>query len=429
MLHDMIRPTDPEAERTLLSHVLSMTTRDKSILESIPAQAFDNKIFSEVWQRARALHDEGQRVTPRSVLMGTDLEKNETISKHIDSLTGQTATVAHANDASRRVMEMYRMRRLLDGVASAYERAQYAEDYSEALYHVTEALDGLDGTSTPREVRSFADALDSWMERMDGDGDSHRTFPTPWEKLNKTLKGGLHSGRSYVIGGRPGEGKSLAGANLATHAAEHGFTSVIFSVEMAEHELVSRALASGARAEYGQITGRMIDEHNYGRIAAYAAQRRNMPLWIVDKADITVDYVRQTCRTMKRQHGLDVVFVDYLQLLSPTDSRATRERQVAHISRSLKVLSRELDCAVVTACQLNRNSSNEGRPPRLADLRESGTIEQDADVVILLRHLMDEDHEGNKTHRGEVDLMVEKNRQGPQDTVTQMWAPYQAAIR
>ena len=144
-----------------------------------------------------------------------------------------------------------------------------------------------------------------------------------------------------------------------------------------------------------------------------------MPLRIVDRADITVDYVRATCRSVKRSHGLDVVFVDYLQLLSPTDSQATRERQVAHISRSLKILSRELDCAVVTACQLNRNAANEARAPRLSDLRESGSIEQDADVVVLLhRHT-----------EGDIDLIVAKNRTGPLTTLTQTWAASQAAIR
>ena len=221
----------------------------------------------------------------------------------------------------------------------------------------------------------------------------------------------------------------MVGANLAQYAAEQGHTALIFSVEMSEHEVVSRALAAGSRANYGQITKRLIDQANYDKIDAYAAQRRSMPLWIVDRADITVDSVRATCRTVKREHGLDVVFVDYLQLLSPTDSQATRERQIAHISRSLKILSRELDCAVVTACQLNRNTANEDRAPRKADLRESGSIEQDADVVILLHHLVHRRSDGTTEHSGEIDLIVDKNRTGPRDTITQAWAAAQAAIR
>ena len=429
MLPDLIRPTDADSERVLVAHVLSLAARDKSVLASVPPAAFDNKIFSEVWRHARSLYDRGEKVTPRSVLTEAGHDKNEHLAGMLQGVTGQPVSAAQVGDSSRRVVEMYRMRQLLDGVSSAYERAQYAEDYSEALHHVTAALDGLEGTSTPKDVVTFADALDRWQERINDDTAVPRIFPTPWEGLNGVLAGGLHAGRSYVIGARPGEGKSMAGANLAQFAAEQGHSALIFSVEMDEHEVVSRALAAGSRANYGQITKRLIDAPNYAKIDAYAAQRRTMPLRIVDRADISVDFVRATCRTVKRQHGLDVVFVDYLQLLSPTDSQASRERQIAHISRSLKVLSRELDCAVVTACQLNRNTANEDRPPRKADLRESGSIEQDADVVILLHHIMHTAHDGKKEHSGEVDLIVDKNRTGPRDSINQMWAASQAAIR
>src|SRR5699024_3679954 len=249
--------------------------------------------------------------------------------------------------------------------------------------------------------------------------------PTPWPTMNNHLSGGLEAGRSYVVGGRPGDGKSLAGANLATHAAENGHSALIFSVEMGEHEVVSRIIASGARANYGQITNRMLDQGNFDKINAYAAQKATMPLRIVDRADITLDSVKAICRSVKREHGLDVVFVDYLQLLTPTDSQLARERQVANISRGLKIMSRELDCAVITACQLNRNTSNESRPPRLSDLRESGTIEQDADVVILLNRT----GAGGENMDGDIELIVAKNRTGPKGNVMQKWAAHQAAIR
>lgn len=429
MLSDLIRPTDPDAERVLITHVLSLAARDKSVLEVVPPAAFDNKIFAEVWRHARSLNDRGEKVTPRSVLTEAGHDQNEHLAAVLQGITGQSVSAVQVSDARARVVEMSRMRRLLDGVVAAYERAQYAEDYSEALHHVTTALDGLEGTSTPKDVVTFADALDRWQERINDDNAVPRIFPTPWGRLNETLAGGLHAGRSYVVGARPGEGKSMVGANLAQYAAEQGHAALIFSVEMSEHEVVSRALAAGSRANYGQITKRLIDQANYDKIDAYAAQRRAMPLWIVDRADINVDYVRSTCRTVKREHGLDVVFVDYLQLLSPTDSQATRERQIAHISRSLKILSRELDCAVVTACQLNRNTANEDRAPRKADLRESGSIEQDADVVILLHHLVHRRSDGTTEHSGEIDLIVDKNRTGPRDTITQAWAAAQAAIR
>lgn len=425
MLSDLIRPTDPDAERALLAYVLSVTTRDKSIVESVQPEAFDNKLFSQAWLHARALHERGEAITPRSVLTEAGQSGNAHLGSVFESVTGYRVSPGEIGEAARRVVEMHRMRALLDGVASAYERAQYADDYSQAVHFVSEAIDGLEGASTPREVVSFADALNRWRETVTDDRAPSRVFPTPWPTMNNHLSGGLEAGRSYVVGGRPGDGKSLAGANLATHAAENGHSALIFSVEMGEHEVVSRIIASGARANYGQITNRMLDQGNFDKINAYAAQKATMPLRIVDRADITLDSVKAICRSVKREHGLDVVFVDYLQLLTPTDSQLARERQVANISRGLKIMSRELDCAVITACQLNRNTSNESRPPRLSDLRESGTIEQDADVVILLNRT----GAGGENMDGDIELIVAKNRTGPKGNVMQKWAAHQAAIR
>ena len=217
---------------------------------------------------------------------------------------------------------------------------------------------------------------------------------------------------------------SIAGVNLATHAAENGHSAVVFSVEMGEHEVASRSVASGARAEYGQITRRHIDDHNLGLIAEWADTNRSMPLRLVDKADIGVEYVAAVCRSIKRAHGLDVVFVDYLQLLKPAGSKIPRQQQIADMSRALKVLAMDLDVAVVIACQLNRNSANEKRAPVLADLRESGAIEQDCDVAILLHHPRGDD--GGLS--GDVELVVAKNRTGALGVITCRWTAYQARI-
>src|SRR5699024_12763600 len=140
---------------------------------------------------------------------------------------------------------------LLDGVASAYERAQYADDYSQAVHFVSEAIDGLEGASTPREVVSFADALNRWRETVTDDRAPSRVFPTPWPTMNNHLSGGLDAGRSYVDDRRPGDGKSLAGANLATHAAEKRQSARLFSVDDGRREVVTRILAYRTRETDG----------------------------------------------------------------------------------------------------------------------------------------------------------------------------------
>ena len=270
----------------------------------------------------------------------------------------------------------------------------------------------------------FSQLWDEWLDDLNAPPVTSKPIPTPWPHLDDKLAGGLHRGRTYVVGGRPGEGKSLAGVNLAVGAAEAGHPAIVFSVEMGRKEVAARVIASGAHADYGQITRRNIDDHYMARVAEWGDTNRSMPLQVVDKADIGVEYVAAVCRTLKRTRGLDVVFVDYLQLLKPAGSKVPRHEQIGHMSRALKVLAMDLDVAVIIACQLNRNSANEKRPPVLADLRESGSIEQDCDVAILLNHKRAD----NGDHTGDIELVVAKNRTGSTGTITARWAAYQARI-
>jgi replicative DNA helicase len=210
---------------------------------------------------------------------------------------------------------------------------------------------------------------------------------------------------------------------VASAAAERGHPVLVFSAEMGHREIAGRIMASGARAEYGGIVRGDIGPDDHARIREYHDRTRGMPLSIVDRANISVEYIAATARTHKRTRGLDVLVVDYLQLLDASDKRIVREQQVSHISRSLKMLSRELDCVVVVACQLNRGSARENRKPTLAELRESGSIEQDADVVLLLHHELVDDRPS-----GEVEVLIAKNRTGKTGEVILPWRGYQARV-
>jgi len=282
-------------------------------------------------------------------------------------------------------------------------------------------------TATPEDkgprLKRFGDMLDDWWEWVDAPPAQVRTIPTPWPELDDLLAGGLQPGRSYLFAGRPGGGKSLALTNFAAYAAAQGHPGALFSVEMGTMEIMSRILAAGSQAEYGQVSARNLDDWNRGRIAKYSIDVETMPLWVSDQAAITIDQVRAQARALKRANGLDFVAVDYVQLLRAADSRQPRERQIAEISWGLKTMAKELDVAVISACQLNRGPAKEKRPPTIAELRESGALEQDSDVVILLHHNL---MEGQPT--GEVDLIVGKNRTGKLSTITLPFRGYQARI-
>lgn len=408
-------------ELVLVASMLSVTNPDPEILDRIdPAMLSGWR--AKIWEYAREVRASGKNPTPRSVLArsGGDV----VMQQALEPLRGQSYPQARVIDAERTVVELAKFRRLQGALTGALERLTHADTYTDALEAAHGELGRLEQATQPESVIDFERLWDEWLDGLDTPAKRSVPIPTPWGPLDDKLNGGLQRGRTYVVGGRPGEGKSLAGINLATYAAEYGHPTVIFSVEMGAHEVAGRIIAGGAQADYGQITRRQIDDRNMAKIAEYGDTNRAMPLMVVDKADIGVEYVSAVCRTLKRTRGLDVVFVDYLQLLKPSGSKVPRHEQIGHMSRALKVLAMDLDVAVIIACQLNRNSANDKRAPALSDLRESGSIEQDCDVAILLNHKRTDDGE----HTGDVELVIAKNRTGSPGVITARWVAYQARI-
>ncbi|MFC5789688.1 replicative DNA helicase [Agromyces tardus] len=284
-------------------------------------------------------------------------------------------------------------------------------------------LENNHGNRGDSALRKFGTVIPEFWEWQNAPPNQVRTIQTPWPELDDALSGGLQPGRSYLFAGRPGGGKSLALTNIAAYAAEHGYAGALFSVEMGTLEVASRILAAGGRAEYGQITRRQLDERNHDKVLQYAEQAKDIPLWICDRPTITIEQIRTEASKLKRSQGLDFLAVDYVQLLKATDSKAPRERQIADISRGLKMLAKELDVAVISACQLNRGATKEKRPPTIAELRESGALEQDSDVVVLIHHNLNDDQP-----TGEVDFIIGKNRTGKLMTITLMFRGHQARI-
>ncbi len=410
-----------EDETILLGAVLALTNPDPDILDRIEPEWMGG-LNATIWQLARECRNESQPVTPRNIRARSG--GNPVLSAKLDTLAGQSWPAGRVRIAEATVAELYRCRRLQGALTASLERLQAAGTYSEALESAHAELERLEGSQAPQSVSRWSDVYDRWADAMNATAPHLDPIATPWPDLDARLAGGVHRGRTYVIGGRPGEGKSLGGVNLAIAAATSGHPTVVFSVEMGEHEIASRIVAAGAKAEYTQITRREVDDYNHDRIQAWTEDHHDMPLWLVDKTDIGVEYVTSVCRTLKRTQGLDVVFVDYLQLLKPGLSKVARQEQIAHMSRALKTMAMDLNVAVIVACQLNRNSANEKRAPQLSDLRESGAIEQDCDAAILLHHILDDSGE----HSGNVDLILAKARIGKPGTVRCRWKAYQARI-
>jgi len=296
-----------------------------------------------------------------------------------------------------------------------------AGDGSELEEVLSQAESFLREVRTPREkVADFDSMVVEWRKWVESDSAAD-LIATPWVKLNEILSGGLYKGKTYIFGGRPGQGKSLSGLNIAAHAAEQGKTVLIFSLEMPRNEVASRLLSAGAQVQFQRLARRSMDENTAAAVYEYATRNAGMRLYVVDKASLTVEQIAAHCRSVK---DLDLVFIDYAQLVAASDSRVSRDQQVAHVSRTLKVLAKDLNVVVVLAAQLNRQvidpKTGKARMPSLADLRESGSLEADADAVLFL-HRPDEDD-------GTVDIVVAKNRSGLTGMVPLIFLANQARL-
>jgi replicative DNA helicase len=212
-------------------------------------------------------------------------------------------------------------------------------------------------------------------------------------------------------------GKSTLGLDLARHASTKlRVPSVVFSLEMSRTELVYRLISAECRVDLSKLrTGRM-DESDWKRVTGSLGRLAEAPLFIDDSATTTLMEIRAKSRRLKHRHGLGLVVIDYIQLMQPTRRAENRQQEVSELSRGLKLLAKELDVPVIAISQLSRQVETRSKArPALADLRESGALEQDADVVIFVYR--EDMYDEQSVRKGEADLIVAKHRNGPTDSI------------
>lgn len=236
--------------------------------------------------------------------------------------------------------------------------------------------------------------------------------------VDAILAGGLRRGQLAILAARPGVGKSALASQAALAASERGNPVLFVSLEMSGRELAERMIAQESLVAGMDMREGRLSISDQTRVARCAAEISTRPLSIEDRGSLTFRELSAVARRMTRRDGLGLLVVDYLQLMEPDDRRVPREQQVAQISRSLKLLAKDLDIPVLCLCQMSREAEKQGREPRLSDLRESGAIEQDADVVIFL-HKLDQYDDDAKAEL--VKVIVAKQRSGPRAEVVVLW--------
>jgi replicative DNA helicase len=311
-----------------------------------------------------------------------------------------------------------------DLITAAYEPAAETEELLERAERMILAVDtGLgqgEFYTTDDAVRSF---IGSFIQAEEIQADGSKTtklIPPPvissgYADVDK-YTGGFRKGEFIVIGARPSVGKTAIALNFAFHAAKMGKPVGIFSLEMSKEQLASRLLAMQCSIAGHTIRAGKLNEEQLARVVKAHEELCELPIWFDDQADTTVRSLRGRARRMQQKHGIELIMVDYLQLVTADISRRgehNRVNEITEVSRTLKAIARELNIPVIVASQLSRNSEwRQDKRPMLSDLRDSGSIEQDADVVILLFRSDYQNQVAEDTGKSKVEIDIAKNRNG-----------------
>ena len=418
-----VPPHNLEAEKSVLGAVLLDERHLYGLLieEHLRPEHFYREQHGEVFAAMIELHSSDRKVDHLTVA--------ETLRQHgkldqiggpeaIDELTGWVPAAGHARDYGRIVRDNARLRALLttsyEIQASVVSREAPARELLErAERSVLEVADD----ERQKTFRSVAEILHEETDKLHQLSLSKTALtgtPSGFKDIDE-VTGGFQPGNLIVVAARPSMGKSALVANIAENASLKGYPVALFSLEMSESELAQRFVASQARIRGEELRRGRVAETKWQKILSACQTLAEAPLWIDDSSDTGVLEVRAKSRRLHHQveGGLGLIIIDYLQLMRHEGRVENRVEQVSQISRGLKGLARELSVPVIALSQLSRAVEQRGgeKKPILSDLRESGAIEQDADLVMFIYR--DEYYEKESERPGEADIIIAKHRNGP----------------
>ena len=419
-------PQDLAAEQSVLGGMLLSKDAIADVLERLRSADFYRPAHQNVYDSILDLYGRGEPAD--AVTVAAELDRRGLLRRiggapYLHTLISTVPTAANAGYYAGIVAEKALLRRLVEAgtrvVQYGYAGAEGADvneivDRAQAeIYDVTERR-------TAEDFRPLEELLQPTMDEIDAiasNGGISRGVPTGFTELDEVTNG-LHGGQMIVVAARPGMGKSTLGLDfLRACSIKNRLSSVVFSLEMSKTEIVMRLLSAEAKIKLADMrSGRMSDD-DWTRLARRMSEISEAPLYIDDSPNLTMMEIRAKARRLKQKADLRLVVIDYLQLMTSGKKVESRQQEVSEFSRQLKLLAKELEVPVVAMSQLNRGPEQRtDKKPMLADLRESGAIEQDADMVILL-HRPDA-FERDDPRGGEADLILAKHRNGPTKTIT-----------
>jgi replicative DNA helicase len=415
-------PQDLVAEQSVLGGMLLSKDAIADVVEVLKERDFYRPAHELIYDAILDLYGKGEPADP--ITVSAELTRRGDIARaggapYLHTLISSVPTAANAGYYAKIVRDCAIMRRLVEagtkivqlGYSNEGEVDDVVDQAQAEVYEVTERRASEDYIQLAQLLPDALDEIEAIATGVRDEG-----IKTGFKDLD-ALTNGLHPGNMIVLAARPAVGKSTLGLDIARHASIHnGQASVIFSLEMSRSEITMRMLSAEARVGLNNIRSGSLSDDEWGRLAKRMGEISDAPLFIDDSPNLSLMEIRAKARRLKQRHNLKLIIIDYLQLMSSGKKVESRQQEVSEFSRNLKLLAKELEVPVIAISQLNRSPEQRAdKKPMLSDLRESGSIEQDADMVILLHR--DDLYEGS-SRSGEADLIVAKHRNGPTRTIT-----------
>ncbi|MGI6176845.1 MAG: replicative DNA helicase [Eubacterium sp.] len=423
-----IPPHDSEAEKSLLACIMLNSNAFGDVAGIVKASDFYDKAHQEIFEAMAKLDLEGQTID--AVTVANELKKRGSLkiaggTPYLADLMTAVASTANAEGYAHIIAEKAQLRELIL-TADEMSESSFNEqtDAREIIDNAEERIFDIAKERQSRDYSPIKDVFSANFETFDKiakQGGKLVGIPSGFTELDE-ITHGFQKSALIIIAARPAMGKSAFALNIALNAAREADASVlIFNLEMSKEQLGQRLLSMAGNIELEKIVSGHLEDEDFRKLMYVVDELSKKNIYIDDTSSISVMEIKNKCRRLKVQHGLDLVIIDYMQLMDAQLKNGTREQEVAKISREMKLIAKELECPVIVLSQLSRApEKRDNKRPLLADLRESGSLEQDADMVIFLYR--DEYYNKDKSETpGECEVIVAKNRNGRTKTVNLAW--------
>ncbi len=419
-----VPPHSAQSEEAVLGGILLDNEAINAALEKLRPEDFYRASHRAIFTAMVALSDKREPidiVTLSSQLRSMNLLDESGGIDNLTKLTGSVPSAANVGYYAKNVRELSLRRRVISEATQIINEAFEAEGDVEDFIDTTESR--ILGVSEMRSAKAFHRVGDvvqdsiRLIERLYDRKDPITGTPTGFDDLNK-LTAGFQKSDLVILAARPAMGKTALALNFASNVGIRSKLPVaIFSLEMSKEQLVLRMLCSEARVDSSRVRTGALSEHDFPRLVSAASNIAEAPIFIDDTPALTITELKAKCRRLHREHPLGLILIDYLQLMrSPMYASTSREQEISDISRSLKAIAKELNVPVIALSQLNRSlESRDNKRPVMSDLRESGAIEQDADIIMFIYR--DEVYNPETTERGIAEVIIGKHRAGPTGVV------------